>query len=516
MDEEALSAKFFTLKTINDLDVKSVAVQMQKKNVAEHFLLPFVLNKGYILWNDAEKSKSSNGILIILPFSFENAKEINGFIMARQDYKMNTITYDVFSKNNLLSYGFAETSDKLNARKVQSLINYFNYKKFGTNVYKLQDIRLLPDSIRIKYPLFLDKNKLIGKIRISGLKVSNTNLATSMAMNGGAECFGYWSDEDWWYNPDGDKANNNGDEYYAFTVSTYHISYCFDWGGGRYGGTDLTENSTSSGGGVSNKITNNYDPNNPFKNIIIPIDADDDEIIDNGIYVCDNTDAPNNPKIVAQTTSRGNTEDMMHGNNGDPIGILPSSLITEPNSDLFQRMQDLFHVCTVFDTDLKNVSDEMIQKFNSRSGGTFTSTILNSKVNQSSALINFLKKFGKILNSNLQIAAGNINNVPTINLGAIRPIFNGLYNKFHGLQILVNDTEFTDIALDNFTIDVSGKWSANVTVTIHDHFGLDKNDALTYQDYHTGFASWWLLQHTRDYIPFETIITVRKQVSGSL
>jgi hypothetical protein len=68
----------------------------------------------------------------------------------------------------------------------------------------------------------------------------------------------------------------------------------------------------------------------------------------------------------------------------------------------------------------------------------------------------------------------------------------------------------------NFAIDGLGNWSADITITIHDHFGLDKNDALTYQQYHQGFPSWWLLQHTRDYIPFETIVIVRKKISSRI
>ena len=259
-----------------------------------------------------------------------------------------------------------------------------------------------------------------------------------------------------------------------------------------------------------------YDPNNPFSNLNNPIDASDDEIINNGVNISDNTDSPNNPRTIAQTSPRGNTEDMQHGTNGDPSGIFPSDLLTTTDNGLFLWMKDLFHSCTIFDNDLKNVGDDMIQKFHNNTGGTYSNSTLNSKVSQSSTLINFLKIFGEQLNTNLQITGGNINNVSLINLGAIRPIFNGLHNKFHGLQILINDTEFTDIQLDNFTIDASGNWSADVTVTIHDHFGLDKQDALTYEDWHQGFPSWWLLQHTRDYVPFETIITVRKKISSHI
>ncbi|WP_376717536.1 DUF3289 family protein [Mucilaginibacter terrae] len=60
----------------------------------------------------------------------------------------------------------------------------------------------------------------------------------------------------------------------------------------------------------------------------------------------------------------------------------------------------------------------------------------------------------------------------------------------------------------------NGYWSATLDITIHDHFGLDKIDALTYQKYHYGFADWWILQHKRDYRPFETVIHVKKLITG--
>lgn len=178
-------------------------------------------------------------------------------------------------------------------------------------------------------------------------------------------------------------------------------------------------------------------------------------------------------------------------------------------------MQSLFHFCTIFDGDLRTVGDEMIQKFNSNTGGTYSNPILANKVSSNGKFIDFVKRFGEDLNNRLRANNGNINSVANFQT-ATRPIFNGGFNKFNGLQILLNDTEFTEIQLDNYSIDASGNWNAEETFTIHDHFGLDKNDALKYQGYHEGFASWWLLQHTRNYTPFETIVTVRKRISSQL
>jgi len=45
--------------------------------------------------------------------------------------------------------------------------------------------------------------------------------------------------------------------------------------------------------------------------------------------------------------------------------------------------------------------------------------------------------------------------------------------------------------------------------TMHGHFGLNKNDTIPYEFYHDGFPSWWILEHKRDYVPFETTINHR-------
>lgn len=264
--EEALSAKFFSQIAINDNDIQNIAKQIKQKNDNEHFLLSFIQNKGYILWNDAEKVKSSKGLLAILPFAFENGKEINGFVIARQDFQLNTISFDVFTKNNLSLYGFTENGNKLNAQKVQSIVNYFNYKKFNINTYQLQDIRQLPDSIRNNYPNFIDKNKLFVKfkIRTSKTSSSSSNIA-DMSMLAGQDCFGYWEEQEIWWNPDGDPCNCSGDEYYVYSIDEYIITVCYGFGGGGYGGGGFGDSGTpptgGGGGGGSNV------------DIIIPPDA---------------------------------------------------------------------------------------------------------------------------------------------------------------------------------------------------------------------------------------------------
>jgi hypothetical protein len=254
--EEVLSAKFFSQTSINDNDIQNIAKQIKQKNEDEHFLSSFIQNKGYILWNDVEKIKSSNGVLAILPFAFEKNEEVNGFVVARQDFQLSTTTFNVFTKKDLAQYGFAESSDKLNAQKVQSLINYFNYKIFNTSTYQLEDIRLLPDSIRSNYPHLLDKTKLLGKYKIKSLRngtLSTNSIGSNTALFDLAGCFGYTEETEWWWNPDGDPCNCSGDEVYAY--STYSIvTVCFDGGGGGggfvgSGSSGSTQTPPSNGGG---------------------------------------------------------------------------------------------------------------------------------------------------------------------------------------------------------------------------------------------------------------------------
>ena len=185
------------------------------------------------------------------------------------------------------------------------------------------------------------------------------------------------------------------------------------------------------------------------------------------------------------------------------------SIIT--NEELFADMTSLLHTFTIFNSSLRTVGDEMIQKFkNDPYGGSFKNATLNQRAYESSAFKKFIINFGKMLNVKLAQANWNINNVSEIGiLQGKRPVFNGRHNKFHGLQILINDTEETIIELNDFEINATThKWKAKITVTIKDHFGLDKNDVLNYQYQHKWFAAWWLLQHTRNYIPFETELTI--------
>ena len=193
------------------------------------------------------------------------------------------------------------------------------------------------------------------------------------------------------------------------------------------------------------------------------------------------------------------------GYDGDASGIL-SNMPNFTDQELFDEVEDLFHKTST--GILETVGDEMISRFRNKLGGNYSNINLSQKVFENSKFKEYILKFGVKLNIALENANWNIDDVDEISIPlSDRPIFNGLHNKFNGLQILINDTEETIIELTGFSLNATThKWTANLNIIIKDHFGLDKNDALTYQNKHAGFAAWWILQHSRGYRPFETQI----------
>ena len=269
-----------------------------------------------------------------------------------------------------------------------------------------------------------------------------------------------------------------------------------------------------------------YDPNNPFDNITAVVDVLDEPLIENGIGVEDFYEdffANNATYVIPQyrkigvSTDRGHTEDLTSGTDGNTSGIL-SYYSNRTDQQLFNQMNELITACTILSPNtLLNTGIKMINKFkNGPQNPPFRDKDLDDEVANSSAMKNFVKEFRDRLSVKLKLKQGDINQVDQINLELERPIFNGLYNKFHGLQILVNDTEKTDIYLKNYSLDANGNWEAELIIEITDHFGMDKKDALNYQGKHGGFGAWWTLQHKRNYKPFITKIYVAKKINGKL
>ncbi len=286
-----------------------------------------------------------------------------------------------------------------------------------------------------------------------------------------------------------------------------------------------------------------FDPNNPWDDIDNYYEFPEIPIIENGISISDNVGPLNNPKKIG-FFDRKNSKDMEHGTSGD-LSVLGrhQSLDSDPTWAHFARMRLLVFMTTLpsasremidkffpftlqnmtiatlsfpqLDWSLSQVGREMVNRFESRVGGEFENPKLNEKVFESHKFKNFLKDYGLALSKKLRAVGGKIDLVDNFDIKDFHPAFNTPYDKFHGLMILINDTETGEILGDNFTIDAQGNWSIDLSITITDHFGIDDDDVIEFRDKNPGFPSWWILQKRRDYVPFKTVIKIKKHIWGN-
>ncbi len=257
---------------------------------------------------------------------------------------------------------------------------------------------------------------------------------------------------------------------------------------------------------------------------------EEEPIIDNGIQYTDlglAGEGYENYRVIGYCQDRGNTEDMTYGYNGNITGVR-EDVLSQNNKTLFTLMKVLFIGTTISDlTGLGFVAKDFIDKF-SMNGSIiipYEHPTLNQKVAVRTRYINFIKSFGKDLEERLSFAQGDISLVQKIEYfkgdNQKHPVFNTLFDRINGLQILINDTEFTMIYEEpnSYIYNPQTKdWSINVIIKIIDHFGLDFNDVIRYQfeDFGAGFAGWYILQHKRNYVPFLTRIVTRCTLSGRL
>lgn len=248
-----------------------------------------------------------------------------------------------------------------------------------------------------------------------------------------------------------------------------------------------------------------------------PSNIAEEALINNGIEILDiPVNAPQNQnRIIGGAPKRhgDNPEDLQYGTNGNTTGIL-GSMIGKTDQQLFNSMRNLLWQTSVLSPDMRTVTSLMADRFENKTGGVFENAILTDAVKRSVQFQNFLKLFGDRLGKELTDNQGDISKIDALKTNDIRPTFGGLWNKFGGLQIAINDTEAHEIKLLNFSTYGGVLWTADIEVTIYDNFGLDKNDALTYQGKHSGFAAWWLLQHTRGYKPFQTKFVIKTRIEG--
>lgn len=183
-----------------------------------------------------------------------------------------------------------------------------------------------------------------------------------------------------------------------------------------------------------------------------------------------------------------------------------------PEENHWMAMRDLFEITTMGTLD--EVGEDFIARFELNLGGEFHHADLTRAAMEHESTKNSLRYFGDWLSARLRVANGDVD-FPTQNLNSnFRPKFPD--SKLSGLTILVNDTYKTDFRLiDIQTNQQDRTWSAVIGVEIHDHFGVDFEDALDTQHIHTGFSSWFQLQHQFNHQPFVSVMKFTIPVEGT-
>lgn len=100
----------------------------------------------------------------------------------------------------------------------------------------------------------------------------------------------------------------------------------------------------------------------------------------------------------------------------------------------------------------------------------------------STPMRNWLREYGRAINIELQETSGDINTIdlPEINRTTL--------NETWALTILINDTQEINVSrLDSYNFNPeTGEWDCYFVVNVIDHFGLDSQDVIDFQDHFPG------------------------------
>ncbi|EHN8829150.1 TPA: DUF3289 family protein [Enterobacter bugandensis] len=164
----------------------------------------------------------------------------------------------------------------------------------------------------------------------------------------------------------------------------------------------------------------------------------------------------------------------------------------------------------------------MLKKFKANEGGVLKHNLLNKAFSEhvtTVECVNKIKGFIKSLlddNGYMSLSVNDLNVLnEKIRNGIKLPKFDS-YDWFNGLGITIHDTYSTQIYLNY--IDVSdGKFKAEISFQIQDHFGLDVADVngKWFED-SPWFCSWFILQRYTEYgyMPFINEAEFTKVVEG--
>lgn len=541
-------ARFFALPASAPLSVKRVANELKRQNERKGFITNIIAKEGYAIWEHslvrpvnsatAARGGRSSDTVVIVPLVLSDTRYVNSFILAILN---GTTRLHLFRGDQYTNHRFGTlNTDSITAEKLSILIMLLDKEVFGYDQFLITDHNLFDSYINISRDEIVTRRK----IQLTDSLITNPDgsLSERSRVQVCTTIESFHCPFPGRCTPDG--TCDECPEYCKSTSTTCTTTFLEDpWGnihagggggtsgggsggsggsGGDYSGCltggELFAGRTPCDGGTNGPLgwvaTENPDMDDTFADPYNPVDAPEEPVIDLGVDIYDSVPPLPplaNQRKIAEAPCRGNVEDLQSGTNGDATGIMPR-MLTKTDDQLFSLMKSLFGLFAIQNNDLWAVSNRMINKFKSNSGGFYSSDTLNKYVSESSQIENMIQQLGRELNRRLSLANGNINNVQSFQIE--RPKFTGMYNMFHGLKILINDTECTEVKLLGFQQGSGTKWEADIQITIIDHFGLDKHDALKYQGTHGGFAAWWVLQHMRGYQPFKTKITITKRLSS--
>jgi uncharacterized membrane protein YgcG len=245
-DDQPVQERFFSLATITDSIVKDFAIEIKKENGEAGFLSYFIANNGYPVWNAAEVTTGEKGAMAMIPFALENTQEANGFLIARKN-ALGKYSFSLFRKNLLPAYTPANNREKLNSPQLQTVFDHFNREVFALDKRNPASKFQLPLQLQQQYPDKWNAKQWQGRTKNTA-PGSNTG-HHSPNTPGQQTCIEVEEEIEWWWNPDGDACNCNGDEYYLY--STYETTtVCF--GGGDNNSSGSGSNGSGSGAGTGN------------------------------------------------------------------------------------------------------------------------------------------------------------------------------------------------------------------------------------------------------------------------
>lgn len=227
------------------------------------------------------------------------------------------------------------------------------------------------------------------------------------------------------------------------------------------------------------------------------------------------------PKVAYNTYRhpKENAQDLKHGQDGDTnlLSKRNQELLNLSSNDLLSNWVDLIQWTST--SPLEAEAENLITRsFNNLSTDYFSPIMSNAAKNHVS-MKNFIKIFGNSLNDQLKLKS--IDQI-VIQLFNTHPKFNNTSDNLSGLRIMLNDTEYSEIFIQNYTYNpITQEWVGTFYIEVFDHFGLDDLDLKSYQNSWPsvvggGFASWWILQHKKNKAtPFRTKMKFLVELKGN-